>query len=144
MCASSYTFYQVAPEYKSGGKAPQPTSGFKWLAEDSEVPGTPSVNTQSLSFVDSSLEGSAQSGRPAVRYTEDGRIIIPMSHSILINLDPHRKSDRRETAFLHFDAAHNTTNGFHFQLDWLGTSRLVEDLLTSWQRNMQKYGLKLV
>lgn len=116
------------------------------LGDDSEAMPSPSFNTQSqsVSYVDYSVESSSHSFAPTVRYTKDGRIIIPMSHSILINLDPHRKSDRRETAFLHFDAAHNTTNGFHFQLDWLGTSRLVEDLLSSWARNMQKYGLKLV
>ena len=67
-----------------------------------------------------------------------------MSHAIIINLDPQRKSDRSETAFLHFDVAHNTANGFHFQLNWLGTSRLVEDMLSHWQRNAEKYGLKLV
>jgi hypothetical protein len=138
-----YTFYQVALEYKTQTKAITASSSFKWLGDDSEAAPSPSaVQSQSTSYMDQSMEGPSAS--PAIRYTPDGRLMIPMSHSILINLDPHKKSDRRETAFLHFDAAHNTTNGFHFQLDWLGTSRLVEDLLTSWQRNMQKYGLKLV
>lgn len=122
------------------------STSHKWLGDFSEPAPSPSVNTQSqsVSYVDYSVESTNHSVPPSARYTADGRLIVPMSHSILINLDPHRKSDRRETAFLHFDAAHNTTNGFHFQLDWLATSRLVEDLLSSWQRNMQKYGLKLV
>lgn len=135
----------MAAEYKTGPKAITASSSFKWLGDDSEAAPSPSLTqSQSLTYLDQSVEGASASVPPAVRYTADGRLIIPMSHSILINLDPQKKSDRRETAFLHFDAAHNTTNGFHFQLDWLGTSRLVEDLLTGWQRNMQKYGLKLV
>lgn len=45
---------------------------------------------------------------------------------------------------LHLDAAHNPSNGFHFQLNWLGTSKLVDDTLNHWQRLAEKHGLKLV
>lgn len=122
------------------------SSSMKWLGDSTEAMPSPSAvsQSQSVSYLDQSNEGGGNAAGSNVRYTSDGKILIPMSYSILINLDPHRKSDRRETAFLHFDAAHNTTNGFHFQLNWLGTSRLVEDLLATWQRNLQKYGLKLV
>ena len=94
-----------------------------------------------MSYSSALSEGTPGPSQP-VRYTSDNRVIVPMSHAIIINLDPHRKSDRSETAFLHFDVAHNPANGFHFQLNWLGTSRLVEDMLSHWQRNAEKYGLK--
>lgn len=88
------------------------------------------------------ISGVATTG---LQYTEaDNRAVIPMTGSAIINLDPHRKSDRAETAYLHFDLTHNPENGYHFQLNWLGTSRLVEDLLGAWQRQVEKNGLRLV
>ena len=35
--------------------------------------------------------------------------------SQLIDIDPTKKSDRSEVAFLHYDAIHNALNGFHFE-----------------------------
>ncbi|CAJ0841132.1 7810_t:CDS:10 [Entrophospora sp. SA101] len=68
-----------------------------------------------------------------------------MSRSMQIDIDPYKKSDRRETAILHHDILHNPDNGYHFQLNWLGcTARLIEELLQQWGRTADKYGLKLV
>ena len=67
-----------------------------------------------------------------------------MSHSIVINLDPQGKSDRSETAVLHFDIAHNPANGFHFQLEWMCTSSLVDDILTAWRRSVGRFGYRLM
>nr|CAG8498518.1 4149_t:CDS:10 [Entrophospora candida] len=68
-----------------------------------------------------------------------------MSRSMQIDIDPYKKSDRRETAILHYDILHNPDNGYHFQLNWLGcTARLIEELLQQWGRTADKYGLKLV
>ena len=90
------------------------------------------------------LKDKTGNDKQSARHTTDGKIVVPMSQCILINLDGQRRSDRAETAFLHFDVAYNTANGFHLQLNWLGTSKLVEDMLTHLQRNAEKYGLKLV
>ncbi|WFD32754.1 vacuolar membrane-associated protein iml1 [Malassezia sp. CBS 17886] len=68
-----------------------------------------------------------------------------MSRSMLIDLDPGKKSNHAEVAVLHHDLAHNAENGFNFQLHWLGTSaRLIEDIVQSWTRIVERYGLCLV
>jgi len=105
---------------------------------------------------------------------------------VIVDVDPSRKSDRAEVAFLHHDVAHNpgeselsgkfkkdsnpllfsdfanpsdfillppnepsssrrAANGFNFQIHWLGTtSRFIEDLVQTWTRTVEKYGLRLI
>ncbi|RCH99926.1 vacuolar membrane-associated protein iml1, partial [Rhizopus stolonifer] len=73
------------------------------------------------------------------------RIEFPMSRSMIIDVDPYKKSDRRETAILHYDTIHNPNNCYHFQLNWLGcTAQLVQELLQNWSRQAERCGLKLV
>ncbi|KAG0052843.1 vacuolar membrane-associated protein iml1 [Gryganskiella cystojenkinii] len=70
---------------------------------------------------------------------------VDMSKRMTIDIDPSKKSDRRETAILHYDLAHNIKHCYHFHLHWLGcTARLIEDLLQSWGRIADKCGLRLV
>ncbi|PWN28852.1 hypothetical protein BDZ90DRAFT_230860 [Jaminaea rosea] len=68
-----------------------------------------------------------------------------MSRSAIIDVDPARKSDRAETAFLHYDVSHNPANGFNAQLHWLGTTaRFIEDTVQNWTRTLERYGLRLI
>ncbi len=68
-----------------------------------------------------------------------------MSRSMIIDVDPSRKSDRAEVAILHHDIAHNPANGFNFQIHWMATTaRFVEDLVQNWMRAVERYGLRLV
>ncbi|CAO1613053.1 unnamed protein product [Parajaminaea phylloscopi] len=70
---------------------------------------------------------------------------MKMSRSLVIDVDPGRKSDRAETAFLHYDISHNPANGFNAQMHWLGTtSRFIEDTVQNWTRAMERYGLRLI
>lgn len=70
---------------------------------------------------------------------------LELTRRMLIDIDPQKKSDRRELAVLHYETVHNAKNCYHFHLHWLVcTSRLVEDLLQNWTRLAEKYGLKLV
>lgn len=70
---------------------------------------------------------------------------LRMSRSMLIDLDPGRRSDRAEIAVLHHDLAHNAENGFNFQIHWLGTTaRLIEDVVQAWTRAVERYGLRLI
>ena len=64
---------------------------------------------------------------------------------MLIDVDPGRRSERAEVAVLHHDLSHNAENGFNFQIHWLGTTaRLIDDLVQSWTRAVERYGLRLV
>ncbi|KAG0223968.1 vacuolar membrane-associated protein iml1 [Actinomortierella wolfii] len=70
---------------------------------------------------------------------------VEMSRTITIDVDPNKRSDRRETAVLHYDLAHNIKHCYHFQLHWLGcTARLIEDMIQSWGRTAERCGLKLI
>lgn len=71
--------------------------------------------------------------------------VVEMSRTMLIDVDPLRRSDRSEVAYLHHDLAHNPANGFNFQIHWLGTTaRFIEDMVQSWTRTVERYGLRLI
>ena len=56
-----------------------------------------------------------------------------------------QRSDQAESVILHHDIIHNPATVFHFELQWIGTTaRCIEDQLRSWNRTIERYGLKLV
>lgn len=77
--------------------------------------------------------------------SNNSKLTFDMSRFIIIDVDSSQRTDRRETAILHYDTLHNPQNCYHFQLNWLGcTSQLIQDLLHSWSRQAERCGLKLV
>ncbi|KAJ3174415.1 vacuolar membrane-associated protein iml1 [Geranomyces variabilis] len=70
---------------------------------------------------------------------------FPLTRRMVIDLDPQRRSPRRETALLHYDTVHNPRHCYHFQLHWLVCSpRWIEDLVAGWTRVAEKCGFKMV
>ncbi|KAG6868803.1 hypothetical protein C0993_010099 [Termitomyces sp. T159_Od127] len=70
---------------------------------------------------------------------------IILSQSMVIDIDPNKKSDQAESVILHHDIIHNPGTVFHFELQWIGTTaRCIEDLIRQWGRIVDRYGLKLV
>ncbi|KAG5652786.1 hypothetical protein H0H81_003666 [Sphagnurus paluster] len=70
---------------------------------------------------------------------------IILSQSMVIDIDPNKKSDQAESVILHHDIIHNPATVFHFELQWIGTTaRCIEDLIRQWGRIVDRYGLKLV
>ncbi|KAK7038281.1 DEP domain-containing protein [Favolaschia claudopus] len=68
-----------------------------------------------------------------------------LSQSMVIDIDPSKRSDQAESVILHHDIIHNPGTVFHFELHWIGsTARCIEDLLRLWNRTIERYGLKLV
>ncbi|KAH8829331.1 hypothetical protein DL96DRAFT_1814564 [Flagelloscypha sp. PMI_526] len=68
-----------------------------------------------------------------------------LSQSMVVNLDTAQKSDQAESVILHHDIIHNPATVFHFELQWIGTTaRCIEDNLRTWNRAIERYGLKLV
>jgi len=71
------------------------------------------------------------------------RLIV--SQTMVIDIDPHKRSDQAEYAILHHDIILNPTTVFHFELQWIGTTaRCIDDQLRQWSRTIERYGLKLV
>ncbi|TFK54688.1 hypothetical protein OE88DRAFT_1653133 [Heliocybe sulcata] len=68
-----------------------------------------------------------------------------LSQSMIIDIDPAKRSDQAECVVLHHDIIHNPATCFHFELHWIGTTaRCIEDILRQWSRTIERYGLKLV
>ncbi|EGN95758.1 hypothetical protein SERLA73DRAFT_162510 [Serpula lacrymans var. lacrymans S7.3] len=68
-----------------------------------------------------------------------------LSQSMVIDIDPGKKSDQAEPVILHHDVIQNPETVFHFELQWIGTTaRCIEDMLRQWSRTIERYGLKLV
>jgi len=63
---------------------------------------------------------------------------------MVIDIDPHRKSNQAESVFLHHDIIHNPGTVFHFELQWIGTTaRCIDDLIRSLSRTLDRFGLTL-
>ncbi|KAJ7286515.1 hypothetical protein C8J57DRAFT_665587 [Mycena rebaudengoi] len=68
-----------------------------------------------------------------------------LSQTMVIDIDPSKRSDQAESVILHHDIIHNPATVFHFELQWIGTTaRCIEDQLRQWNRTIERYGLKLV
>ncbi|KAF8205494.1 hypothetical protein K438DRAFT_1963936 [Mycena galopus ATCC 62051] len=68
-----------------------------------------------------------------------------LSQTMVIDIDPAKRSDQAESVILHSDIIHNPGTVFHFELQWIGTTaRCIEDQLRQWNRTIERYGLKLV
>ncbi|KAF8899598.1 hypothetical protein CPB84DRAFT_1681083 [Gymnopilus junonius] len=83
------------------------------------------------------------SGVPTGRSKSKKRLIL--SQTMVIDVDPSKRSDQAESVVLHHDIIHNPATVFHFELQWIGTTaRCIEDQLRLWSRTIERYGLKLV
>ncbi|KAJ3288894.1 vacuolar membrane-associated protein iml1 [Borealophlyctis nickersoniae] len=133
-------FYRLKPDFmKDAGKKEKSWFGVRKSSGSAET-----------SMEDTS-DGSAAAGAttpntsgPPVEH-HNGVRPFSLTRCVVIDLDPQRRSPRREMAMLHHDTTHNPKNCYHFELHWLVcTPRLIEDLLQSWTRMADKCGLKLV
>ncbi|CAG8442780.1 2976_t:CDS:2 [Dentiscutata heterogama] len=119
-----YYFYQINEDHA------ERKSAKKWFVSKAAKFSTSSAPNSPIPTATSKL-----SKRP----------VIELTKAMQIDIDPLKKSDRRETATLHYDMVFNPDNCYHFQLHWLGcTARLIEELLQKWSGNADRYGLKLV
>ncbi|KAF9932750.1 vacuolar membrane-associated protein iml1 [Linnemannia zychae] len=111
------------------------------------APATTTGSTIGTSSMTQSSTNTAPSFRERMEMIQNMAPLkkIDMSKSITIDVDPNKRSERRETVILHYDLAHNIKHCYHFQLHWLGcTARLIEDMLQSWGRVAERCGLRLI
>ncbi|KAI3645941.1 hypothetical protein MP228_008869 [Amoeboaphelidium protococcarum] len=117
-------FYRLTSEYLSSDVRQQ---------QDSRNP----LRWFRLPLIQSSNEQTSKQVVPFQR--------IQLSKKLVIDMDLQRKSNRKEWAFLHYDAVHNPRNSYHFQIHWIScSSRMVEETFQSWQRAADKCGFNLV
>ncbi|KAK9448616.1 uncharacterized protein V1518DRAFT_417735 [Limtongia smithiae] len=70
---------------------------------------------------------------------------VELSKLITIDVDPFKKSYRRELVRLHYDRLHNPESCYHLMLEWMNTTpKFIDETVASWSRICDKSGLKLV
>ncbi|TFY57828.1 hypothetical protein EVJ58_g6788 [Rhodofomes roseus] len=125
-------FYTLRGEYL----VPMTPRGGGWFRAARHVSGEES------SVRTAHYPGNVEKGSPASRKARK-RLIF--SQSMVIDIDPNKRSDQAESVILHHDIIHNPATCFHFELQWIGTTaRCIDDLLRQWSRSIERYGLKLV
>lgn len=73
------------------------------------------------------------------------RPTVQMSHSVILDLDPQKKSPRAERVLCHFDRSHNPQAAYHIELTWLaGSGKIIDAAIQSWARLGARYGLSLI
>ncbi|GAA5913391.1 hypothetical protein JCM6882_004107 [Rhodosporidiobolus microsporus] len=99
-----------------------------------------SDTSNSLATISASLTGSGSGSTPSPR-----RPVVQMTHAVVLDLDPTKKSDRAERVLCHLDRSHNVQAAYHLELAWLTASgKIVDNAIQSWTRQMARYGLNLV
>lgn len=135
----------------SSGSTPSLTGSDSKDKEVNSGTGSPSPNTTSNQSQQQQQQGSSSTTQQASSsgYTPPRRrrrsVDFEMTREMIIDVDPYKKSDRRETAILHYDTIHNANNCYHFQINWLGCmAQLVQELVQNWSRQAERCGLLVV
>ncbi|KAI9011749.1 hypothetical protein DFJ74DRAFT_645665 [Hyaloraphidium curvatum] len=144
-----YYYYRLKEEF-----APPRSmlaKGLRWLAGGKQnATADVSSNKPKGDGGSDALLGSSKATDPQPGSTEPvtpstARHVVELSRSLIVDMDPQKRSNRRELAIVHYDTVHNPKACYHFQLHWLScTARLMEDMLSSWARTADKCGLRMV
>ncbi|GAA5965169.1 hypothetical protein JCM3765_002866 [Sporobolomyces pararoseus] len=79
------------------------------------------------------------------RRPSSGVPVVSMTHSVILDLDPQKRSERSERVICHLDRSHNPQAAYHLELAWLTASgKTVDNSIQTWSRQMARYGLTLV
>jgi len=73
------------------------------------------------------------------------RPVVKMTHAVILDLDPSRRSERSERVVCHLDRSHNAQAAYHIELAWLTASgKIVDNAIQAWSRQMARYGITLI
>lgn len=96
----------------------------------------------------SSAQDEGDSGASTPRLTggqSSSKAPVALSKAMKLDVDPRKKSYRREIINLHYDRVHNPDSCYHIRIDWVSaTAKLIEDAVESWATTAERYGLRLV
>lgn len=130
---------------KSGREDSQPSTPLlQDRAEFDLSPTTP--NPPALSLPESiATSFSRASDDVNAASTATRRPIVQMTHAVVLDLDPTRRSERAERVVCHLDRSHNVQAAYHIELAWLTASgKTVDNAIQAWSRQMARYGVTLV
>ena len=140
-------FYQISSEYR----LPKPETKSRWFSSKKSLPSNPAAemrsdSTESLeSRTRSSTEASDNSGIKTPTKSSTLKNCYALSRTMRYDVDHKKKSYRPEIINLHYDLLHNPANCYHIRIEWMNvTTKLVEDVITSWTATAEKHYLNLV
>ncbi|GAA6059725.1 hypothetical protein JCM10212_000253 [Sporobolomyces blumeae] len=114
---------------------------------DDSVPATPllerdlelSPTTPSLNLPESIATSFKTAPEPTKRPT------VQMTHAVVLDFDPSRRSERAERVICHLDRSHNVQAAYHIELAWLTASgKVIDTGIQNWSRQLARYGITLV
>lgn len=92
-----------------------------------------------------SEEAQGSASAPEAADGESKRPVIAMSHSLILDLDPQRRSARAQRILAHVDRSHNPLAAYHIELAWLsGSGKIIDNAIKGWVKLVAAYGLSLV
>ncbi|KAJ7600695.1 hypothetical protein C8J56DRAFT_910997 [Mycena floridula] len=134
-CKGSHNFLDGHYFYRLKGEYAVPSTPRGWFNRSRHVSNDETTNRSGF------YPGSI--AKPKNEFDRLRRLIL--SQTMVIDIDPAKKSDQAESVILHHDIMHNPGTVLHFELQWIGTTaRFIEDQLRHWNRTIERYGLKLV
>ncbi|MCJ1313121.1 vacuolar membrane-associated protein iml1 [Agyrium rufum] len=144
-------FYQLAREYL----VPRIDSKGRLNSRkgDVSIPSTPLVEgmrylTSGLRSQNSSRgeeEDESSSEDSTSTATKGPKLSVLLSKRLTFDVDPRRKSYRRELIHLHYDRIASPDDCYHLRIDWMNvTPKLIEDCIVTWASVAEKSGLRLV
>ncbi|ORY27432.1 hypothetical protein BCR39DRAFT_538001 [Naematelia encephala] len=139
----AHLYYRLRPAYDpNANKRKKPKS---WFGKATSSPRDLIEKHAAMSTSPSATAPLGKLGEDPKKAAGEKKRKIQMSQSIIVDLDPGRKSDRAEVAVLHADVIHNARNAFHFELNWLGvTAGLLDELRAKCSAQAERYGLRFV
>lgn len=144
-----FYLYRVRTEHatkKKGWFAGSTTSSRKVTPSIPSAPAPPPSPLPQLNERGRASSNVSSSGvlSPVLR-PQKPRRRFEMSRQVRIDIDPHKRSYRPEHINVHYDSFHRPGNCFHLRLEWVAvTAKLIDELVQSWSRTAEKYGLTLI
>ena len=141
-------FYQISSEYR----IPRPDSRTSWFGSrrsDRSVPSTPVTEAMKSSPVgmrsrSSSISEGNHDGESSTP-TRKQTLGVALSKRLIYDIDPRKRSYRRELITLHYDRIASADDCYHLRIDWMSaTPKLIEDAIVQWATLAERNGLRLV
>ncbi|MCJ1383834.1 vacuolar membrane-associated protein iml1 [Xylographa soralifera] len=141
-------FYQICSEFR----VPRPDSRSSWFGSrrsDRSVPSTPITEAMKSSPVgmrsrSNSINGGNSDGESSTP-TGKQTLGVALSKRLICDVDPRKRSYRREVITLHYDRIASADDCYHLRIDWMSaTPKLIEDTIVQWATLAERNGLRLV
>ena len=141
-------FYQISSEHR----VPRNESRTSWFGNRKSLQSIPSTpNTETVkgglgrTRSRSGSNGDRISDGDVITPTAKQRLGVTLSKRLIYDVDPRKRSYRRELIHLHYDRIASADDCYHLRIDWMNvTPKFIEDAIVIWATIAERNGLRLV